>query len=59
MYIYVCLNDYVHVYIMLCIMYYVLCMLKLHLFPHVVTLCFTYGDDDDLQTGAEDGWLGF
>ena len=30
--------------------------IRLHLLPHVVTLCFTYADDDDdLQTGAEDG----
>ena len=30
--------------------------LRLHLLLHVVTLCFTYtNDDDDLQTGAEDG----
>ena len=28
--------------------------LRLHLLPHIVTLCFTYADDDDeLQTGAE------
>ena len=28
-----------------------LLQLKLHLLPHVVTLCFTYADDnDDLQT---------
>ena len=26
----------------------------------IVTLCFTYADDDDdLQTGAEDGWVQF
>ena len=31
--------------------------LKLHLLPHVVALCFTY--DDNLQTGAEDGWVLF
>ena len=32
--------------------------LLLHLLPHGMTLCFTYADvDDDLQTGAEDGWL--
>ena len=29
--------------------------LKLHLLPHGVTLCITYSDD--LQTGAEDGWV--
>ena len=32
--------------------------LKLHLLSQVVTLCFTYADDDDdLQTGAVDGWV--
>ena len=32
--------------------------LKIHLLLHVVTLCFTYAnDDDDLQTGGEDGWV--
>ena len=37
-----------------------LSQLKLHLLLHVVTLCFTYADeDDDLQTGAEDGWVMF
>ena len=35
-------------------------LLGLHLLPHVVTQCFTYAnDDDDLQTGAEDGWVRF
>ena len=34
--------------------------LNLHLLPHVVTLCFTYADDDDdLQTSAEDHWVRF
>ena len=33
---------------------------KVTLLPHVVTLCFTYADDDDdLQKGAEDGWVLF
>ena len=32
----------------------------LHLLLQLVTLCFTYADDDDdLQTGAEDGWVTF
>ena len=32
-----------------------LLQLRLHLLLHVVTLCFTYADDDgNLQTGAED-----
>ena len=35
-------------------------MIKLHLLLHVVTLCFTYADDDDgLQTGAEGGRVSF
>ena len=35
-----------------------LLQLRLHLLLHVVTLCYTYADDDDgLQTGAEDGWV--
>ena len=47
-----------YIYIYTYIYIYIHTLLRLHILPHVVTLCFTYDDDDDdLQTGEEDGWV--